>query len=334
VALQSPHDALFRAAFESPQHAAALLEALLPGDMLGLVSLISLELQSGGGRGKDLEEFRSDLLFRASVDGSPGFVCFLFEHQSSSDGRMPLRVLGYQLRIWERLVSGRHGRIHPDEPLPPIVPIVISHDPKGWRAPCEFADLLSPVMGQHELLRAVTPHFRCIVDDLSRLSDQDLKARALGAFPTLVLWALRDARTPGQILLTLDQWADALTDVANAQGGRDALEQLFVYISNVAQNLAFDTFRARVTQLAPAAKEAVMTIAEELRAQGLKQGLEQGLERGLARQRQTLERQMTRKFGPLPESVTARIHAADVEALDRWFERVLTAHSPDAVLEL
>jgi hypothetical protein len=29
---------------------------------------------------------------------------------------------------------------------------------------------------------------------------------------------------------------------------------------------AFNTFRARVTQLAPAAKEAVMTIAAELRA--------------------------------------------------------------------
>jgi predicted transposase/invertase (TIGR01784 family) len=329
VALQSPHDALFRAAFESPQHAAALLEALLPDDMLGLVSLIPLELQSGGGRGKDLEEFRSDLLFRASIDGSPGFVCFLFEHQSSSDGRMPLRVLGYQLRIWER-----HCRTHPDEPLPPIVPIVISHDPKGWRAPCEFADLLSPVMGQHELLRAVTPHFRCIVDDLSRLSDQDLKARALGAFPTLVLWALRDARTPGQILLTLDQWADALTDAANAQGGRDALEQLFVYISNVVENLAFDTFRARVTQLAPAAKEAIMTIAEELIARGREQGREQERQHGLARQRQNLEKVMTLRFGPLPEAVTARIHAAEVEVLDRWLERVLTAHSPDAVVEL
>jgi predicted transposase/invertase (TIGR01784 family) len=318
VALQSPHDALFRAAFESPQHAAPLLEALLPGDMLGLVSLISLELQSGGGRGKDLEEFRSDLLFRAIIDGSPGFVCFLFEHQSSSDARMPLRVLGYQLRIWER-----HSRAHPDKPLPPIVPIVISHDPNGWRAPCEFADLLSPVMRQHELLRAVTPHFRCIIDDLSRLSDQDLKARALGAFPTLVLWALRDARTSGQVLLTLDQWA-------NAEGGRDALEQLFVYISNVSENFAFDTFRARVTQLAPAAKEAMTTIAEELRAQGR----EQERQHSLHRQRQTLERLMTRKFGHLPEAVAACIQAADFEALDRWFERVLTAESPDAVVEL
>jgi predicted transposase/invertase (TIGR01784 family) len=328
VALQSPHDALFRAAFESPQHASELLEALLPESMLGLIRLTSLELQSGGGRGKDLEEFRSDLLFRASIASSPGFVCFLVEHQSSWERRMPLRILGYKTRIWER-----HSRARPDEPLPPIVPIVIGHDPRGWNASCEFADLVSPVMRQHELLRAVTPHFRCIVDDLSRLSDQELMARALSAFPTLVLWALRDARTPGQILQTLDQWADALTDVANAEGGRDALEQLFVYIANVADNLAFDQFRARVAQLAPAAQEAVMTIAEELKAQGLKQGIQQGLEQGLVRgQRQALERQMTLKFGPLPDAVSARIQAATQEMLERWLERILTADTPDAVV--
>jgi flagellar biosynthesis/type III secretory pathway protein FliH len=159
-------------------------------------------------------------------------------------------------------------------------------------------------------------------------------ARALSAFPALVLWALRDARTPGQILHTLDYWADALTDVANAEGGRDALEQLFVYISNVADNLAFDQFRARVAQLAPAAKEAIMTIAEELKAQGLKQGLEQGLEQGLVRgQRQALERQMLLKFGPLSDAVSARIQAANLEMLERWLERILTADTPDAVVE-
>jgi predicted transposase/invertase (TIGR01784 family) len=330
VSLQSPHDALFRTAFESPQHAAELLGALLPDDLSGLIALTSLELQSGGGRGKDLEEFRSDLLFRARILGDPGFVCFLFEHQSSSDGRMPLRVLGYQVRIWER-----HCRARPDEPLPPIVPVVVSHDPRGWNAPCEFSDLLSPVVRQHDLLRAVTPHFRCIVDDLSRLSDQDLMARALSAFPTLVLWALRDARTPGQIQLTVDQLADALTDLANAEGGRDALEQLFVYISNVAENLDFDQFRARVAQLAPAAEEAIMTIAEQLKAQGLKQGLVQGREEGREEgRRQTLETLMTLKFGPLSDIVSARIQAADVEVLDRWLERILTADSPDAVVEL
>jgi hypothetical protein len=43
---------------------------------------------------------------------------------------------------------------------------------------------------------------------------------------------------------------------------------------------------------------------------------------------------MARKFGPLPEPVTARIQAADFEVLERWFERILTADSPLAVVEL
>jgi flagellar biosynthesis/type III secretory pathway protein FliH len=118
-----------------------------------------------------------------------------------------------------------------------------------------------------------------------------------------------------------------------------ARRQLFVYISNVAENLAFDQFKARLAQLAPAAKEAVMTIAEELKAQGLKQGLEQGreqgLEQGLVRgQRQALERQMALKFGPLTDAVSARIQSANREMLERWLERILTADSPDAVVEL
>jgi hypothetical protein len=118
--------------------------------------------------------------------------------------------------------------------------------------------------------------------------------------------------------------------VPNATGARSALEQLFVYIFDVAEDLAFDQFQARVAQVAPAAERAVMTVAEELRAEGLKQGLEQGLIQG---QRQALERQMLLKFGPLSDAVSARIQAANLEMLGRWLERILTADTPDAVVE-
>jgi hypothetical protein len=82
-----------------------------------------------------------------------------------------------------------------------------------------------------------------------------------------------------------------------------------------------------------------MTIPEEPKAQGLKQaperGLEQGLEQGLVlARRQTLERLMTLKFGPLSDTVSVRIQAADLEVLDCWLERVLTADTADAVVEL
>jgi predicted transposase/invertase (TIGR01784 family) len=338
VVLQSPHDGLFRAAFESPRHAAQLLAGLLPGELTALVELGSLELQPGGGRGKNLEEFRADLLFRASIAGTPGFVCFLFEHQSTSDMGMPLRVLGYQLRTWERAWRENAGR-----PLAPIVPIVVSHDTRGWKAPRELIDLFPVRAREHPVLRSMIPNFRCFIDDLSELTDADLRARALAPFPTLVLLALRDARTPGQLLHELDLWADALTDVANAPDGQDALRQLFLYISTVADNLPLETLRSRVAKLCPAAEEAIMTIAEQLQARGLSQGLEQGLSQG--RQQglqqglqqallQTLEMQLTQKFGPLPDAVAARLRSADSPSLTRWLARVLSADSAEGVVEL
>ncbi len=73
-----------------------------------------------------------------------------------------------------------------------------------------------------------------------------------------------------------------------------------------------------------------MTIAEELRAEGLQQGFEQGIVQGL---RQTLEKLMTLKFGPLSDALSARIEAAELDGLDRWLGRILTADSPDAVVE-
>jgi len=87
-----------------------------------------------------------------------------------------------------------------------------------------------------------------------------------------------------------------------------------------------------------------MTMAEELIAQGFEQGFEQGLElsrRELASRqrfvlglRKGLEHVMTLKFGPLPEAVSARIQAADHEVLDRWLDRLGTAATPGAVVEL
>jgi hypothetical protein len=47
-----------------------------------------------------------------------------------------------------------------------------------------------------------------------------------------------------------------------------------------------------------------------------------------------LEKLLTLKFGPLPEAIRARIEAADAEALDRWLERILTAETVEAAVEL
>ena len=70
--------------------------------------------------------------------------------------------------------------------------------------------------------------------------------------------------------------------------------------------------------------------------QGLEKGMQQGMERGLRQGRAqgiaaVLQRQLSRRFGPLPNDVTRRLSQATPEKLEIWAERVLEARSIDEV---
>jgi len=70
----------------------------------------------------------------------------------------------------------------------------------------------------------------------------------------------------------------------------------------------------------PEASETVMTAADQLRNEGRQQT-----------QRENVLRLLTRRFGPLPEPVLARIRRAEFALLDCWFDRGITAQSLDDV---
>lgn len=68
------------------------------------------------------------------------------------------------------------------------------------------------------------------------------------------------------------------------------------------------------------------------REQGLEQGRELGLEQGrLHGQRALLVRQLHKRFGALPDEISARIQAASAEDLERWAEDLLDADSLSAL---
>ena len=63
-------------------------------------------------------------------------------------------------------------------------------------------------------------------------------------------------------------------------------------------------------------------------AEGRTEGCAEGLVWGEAR---VLKRQLTRRFGPLPEWVEAKLAAAEPAQLEAWAERVLDAPMLEAV---
>jgi hypothetical protein len=124
-----PHDALFRATFEQPEHASAALRGLLPPALVARVDWGSLALEASGLISDELGELVVDLLYSVQlVSNKPAFVYVLYEHQSSVDPRMALRVLEYMVAIWKR-VSREHP---PATPLLPIIPVVLYHGETGW----------------------------------------------------------------------------------------------------------------------------------------------------------------------------------------------------------
>ncbi|MFZ4536837.1 DUF4351 domain-containing protein [Propionivibrio sp.] len=75
---------------------------------------------------------------------------------------------------------------------------------------------------------------------------------------------------------------------------------------------------------------------ERGRKQGIQQGIEQGIEQGeikgkLEGEALVIERLLTKRFGPLPDSARARLHTATTDQLESWVDRVLDAPSLDAV---
>jgi len=81
-----------------------------------------------------------------------------------------------------------------------------------------------------------------------------------------------------------------------------------------ADNLDWQEFRQVVHAVVPEAEETFMTIAEQLRQQGLQQG-----------QRELLLEQLRMKFGELDDRVMRRLEIADSSALKRYAQCVLTA---------
>ena len=89
-----PHDRFFKRVFAHPEHVVAPLRLFLPPDLLDALDAESLELAPGSYVDPELEVRESDLLFRCRIAGEPALLYLLFEHQSTPDPLMAVRLHG------------------------------------------------------------------------------------------------------------------------------------------------------------------------------------------------------------------------------------------------
>lgn len=313
--LSHPHDHLVRAVFGDPARAAALLRSVLPGTLLESLDLATLVAVPTGFIDGALRDHAADLLFTARWQGDETLlVHLLIEHQSRVDRWMALRLIEYQLRIWERW-----RRNHPEvNALPRIVPVVLYHGDQPWPHPTRFADLIEGRRRDRSVLLEGALDFQWWLDDLTRYSDEALRARALDAASQLTLLALKHARSPAQLGERVLAWVDLMNGAARTPGGRELLFLVLRYLVVVNDAIGHD-FLCR--ELAPRlddplAKETAMTWGERMLAQGEEIG-----------QRRLLLRLLERRFGALPAAAIEQVEAAPSEQIEVWALRILDARS-------
>ena len=250
----------------------------------------------------------------------------LFEHQSTPEPKMALRLLSYMVSIWERFSDAAKKA-----PLPLIVPAVLSQVAGGWKAPTRFSGLFSPNLGL--LADVVLPDFSYAVDDLRQTDDAGLKEREVALQARLALWLMRDARNSALLLQRLVDWADELESLARMPGGERALAPLLRYVADVSPDLQLEQFRVILAGRAPTAESITMTIAEQLRAEGKAQGVAEGVAQGVLRgQAASLLVILEARGFQVTDEVRARVEGcSDAETLQLWTGRAVGAESLDDV---
>lgn len=323
-----PHDALFKHAFTRVEHVRGELESVLPADLLATLDLDALRVVPGTFVDETLRGSASDVLLTVPLAGRPAFVYVLFEHQSSVDADMPLRLLGYMHAIWSRFRRENRSR---KARLPPIVPIVLHHGPSAWRAPTSLGGLVWEDGMQRSALDRFVPDFHFVVDDLARTTPGQLRfRRALTAFARVVLFLLMRARHSANLGAELAMFREDLRLLGSSRSGLRDLAVAIRYAVSVGRGGAKQLRNVVHWSLGQPTEGVIMTIADELIAEGMEKGLAKGLAQGKA---ELLLRLLRRRFGSTSEALEARVRTADSATLDRWAERVLFADSMEAVFE-
>lgn len=229
--------------------------------------------------------------------------------------------------LWQDLV--RSKQLAQGKRLPPVFPLVIYNGRPRWSAP----QLLQPLMAMPDdgVPSGYQPQFRYFLFDEGQVAPEQAERADNAVSHLLALEASRDLETLQREIARLR--------ARLAAPEHDSLRRAFtVWIHRVALRRMIpgqevprtETLEETETMLA----ERVTEWTREWKREGLEQGLEQGREQGrLEGERATVQRLLTRRFGPLPEAALARLGAADAETLGLWAERLLDAPSLDEVFQ-
>jgi hypothetical protein len=257
--------------------------------------------------------------------GDDAYLVLLLEFQSKPDSLMALRVATYGCLLWQQLV--KEERLPSDCKLPPLLGVVLYNGSKQWHASLALRDLVG--------LPADSPLWRWQPDLRYHLIDVGgLDGRGLEGLDSLpALWFRLENATDPPTLLAV---SDAVVAWFARHPGYAAARTVFVEMLGALMAPLGPEHRLPrdLTEMRNMLLERVEKWKQDWKQEGLEAGRQQGLQQGIQEGRQEgrqegeaalLMRQLSRRFGPLPDWARQRLLAAATADLEEWGLRILDA---------
>jgi predicted transposase/invertase (TIGR01784 family) len=261
------HDHFFRMMMSDKRVAKEFFESHLPDDVLAVIDLNQLELQSASFIEDTLKELIADMLFKTIIAGHEAYLYLLVDHQSQPDELMPFRLLQYICNAMDQYLRKTGGK-----QIPLIIPMVVYHGRKPWNYSTNIKELID---APKELIDAYFLKPFTLID-LNKIEDEVLKKRTWVGVMELTLKHIF-ARDIMPYFLDIVELLQQLKKL----GKKQFIEIVLRYIIDRGEMSNKDAFVEIVRTGLAENGENVMTIAEQFIAEGRQRGLEEGMQKGM-----------------------------------------------------
>ncbi|MBF0137537.1 MAG: Rpn family recombination-promoting nuclease/putative transposase [Magnetococcus sp. DMHC-1] len=313
------HDLGYSRFFSHARMVQDLIEGFIREDWITGLDFSTLEKVNPVYVSDDFRKRINDLVWKIRWQGTDRwiFIYLILEPQSTVDTIMALRTDLYTKLLYQDLYQSR--QIPDGQKFPPVLPIVLYNGRNRWTAALDVADLITEYPPGLEIYR---PRMRYLLIDEHRYQQSELQSMQNVVAALFRLEKSRTLEDVRQVIQELDRWLQGpeQRDLRRTFAGwlsRILLPRLFK------KNPDIPNCIPEMNDL----KEVHTMLAETV------EGWTRDWEHNGRRKEAAviLLKQLRRKFGQVPEQITAKVTAADLELIETWSENFVFANSMDEV---